>query len=158
MDKSSYITNINRLWVVPPVSVLAGGGMCMHVSILIPVSAMGTSAVFAEFLALSEVLFSSSSVLALNRNLVWSLSQNIPPSSSYLPRLLCWIFPPLRRKSKNKPLIVLYTIRSLYIFFLFEDNNLNLHFQNHLPSFCTDLWSFFLRVNHSPGPSCRYIC
>lgn len=44
--------------------------MCMHVSILIPVSAMGTSAVFAEFLALSEVLFSSSSVLALNRNLV----------------------------------------------------------------------------------------
>lgn len=49
---------------------------------LIPASAMGASAVSAEFFALSEVLFSSSLVPALDRNILGGLSQNTPPSSS----------------------------------------------------------------------------
>lgn len=65
-----------------------GVSVCARGS-LIPVSALGASAVFAEFLALSEVLFSSSSVQTLNRDIVWGLSQNTPPPSAQLPSLLC---------------------------------------------------------------------
>ena len=106
----------------------------MRVGILILVSAMGASAAFAEFLALSEVLFSSSSVPALNRNIVGGLSQNTPPSSSYLPCFaerfsllevemsLCWFFHVLQLK--------------VFMIFvcLFADDNLHLHAQNPLPS------------------------
>lgn len=106
----------------------------MRVGILILVSAMGASAAFAEFLALSEVLFSSSSVPALNGNIVGGLSQNTPPSSSYLPCFaerfsllevemsLCWFFHVLQLK--------------VFMIFvcLFADDNLHLHAQNPLPS------------------------